>query len=76
MFTSVNCGECPCAWLFHEWHNTRRIHSTHGITRDVSIPCYGKQAPCEHVTRFVLPASCYHTFPRVKKEVIIERYCT
>ena len=54
-------------YLTHTWHNTRRVHSTHGITRDVSIPCYGKHGPREHVTRFLLPVSCYHMFPSMQK---------
>ena len=64
------------AWLFHAWHNTRRVRSMRGITRDVSITCYGKRGPREHVTRFVLPMLCYQVFPHVENEVIIKRYCT
>ena len=75
MFTSVNHVECPRVWLFHPWHNTRCVHSTHGITRDVSIPCYRECGPHEHITRFGLPMSCYHAFPSVENEVTIERYC-
>ena len=37
MFTSVNYVECPRTWLFHAWHNMRRVHSTCGITRDVCL---------------------------------------
>ena len=46
--------------------------STRGITQDVST---GKHGPHKHVMRLVLSVSCYHKFPRVKNEVIIEWYC-
>ena len=62
-----NRVECPHVWLFHPWHNTRHVHSTHGITWDVSIPCYGECGPHKHITRFGLPMSCYHAFPSVEK---------
>ena len=55
-------------------HNYTRLHkceshgiSTRGITQDVSIPHYEKRGPHEHVTRFVLPVSCYHAFPCMEK---------
>ena len=67
VFMTVNRVEFPHAWLFHTCYNTRRVHSTHGITRDMSIPRYGKCGPREDFTRFVLPMSCYHAFPHVEK---------
>ena len=63
MFTSVNRVECPRTWLFHAWHSTRCVHFTSGITQYVSIPRYGKCGTHEHVTRFVLPISCYCSVP-------------
>ena len=80
MFTSVNLVGCPCSWLFHstrvECPRAWLFHSTHGIAQDMSIPHYGKHGPREHITRFVLPVSCYPEFSRVENEVIIEWYCT
>ena len=67
VFTSVNHVECPLAWLFHACYNMRRVHATHGITQDVSIPRYGKRGPHEHVMRFALPMLCYHAIPRMEK---------
>ena len=48
----------------------------HGITRDVPIPRYWKCGPRIYVKRFVLPVSCYYTFPHLENEVIVEWYCT